>query len=127
MTTMAHLLNGLPYVWGGGHSTFSLVSSGYDCSGFVSAVLHAAGYLQAPVTTQSLPGQPRIRYGPGRWVTIFDRTDAGISDDHVIIEIEGQWWESGGWGVLSDRVHRIHHMQAAYLQSFNLILHPQGL
>ncbi len=60
-------------------------------------------------------------------MTIFDRTDAGIGDDHVIINIDGQWWESGGYGVESDRVHRIQKMNAAYLQSFNLVLHPKGL
>lgn len=127
MTTMAHMLNGLPYVWGGGHSSFSLVSTGYDCSGFVSAVLHAAGYLPGPQTTQTLPDVPSIKPGPGRWVTILDRTDAGIGDDHVIIDIDGQWWESGGWGVESDRVHRMHNVTPAYLQSFNLVLHPKGL
>ena len=127
MTAMAHLLNGLPYVWGGGHSSFSLVSTGYDCSGFVSAVLHAAGYLPGPQTTQTLPDELAIKPGPGRWVTILDRTDAGIGDDHVIIDIDGQWWESGGWGVESDRVHRMHNVTPAYLQSFNLVLHPKGL
>lgn len=127
MRTMARLLNGLPYVWGGGHSAFSLVSGGYDCSGFVSAVLHAAGYLQIPQTTQTLPGEPGIQSGPGHFVTILDRTDAGISDDHVIIDIDGQWWESGGWGVQSDRVHRMQNVTASYLQSFNVVLHPQGL
>jgi hypothetical protein len=127
MTTTARLLNGLPYVWGGGHAGFSYVATGYDCSGFVSTVLHAAGFLRTPQTTQTLPEQPQIKPGPGKWVTILDRTDAGISDDHVIIEIDGQWWESGGWGVGFDRVHRLHDPTAAYLQSFNLVLHPQGL
>jgi hypothetical protein len=127
MLTTARLLNGLPYVWGGGHASFSMVTSGYDCSGVVSAVLHAGGYLQVPVTTQSLPGQPLVKSGPGRYVTIFDRTYLSAEQDHVIIDIDGQWWESGGWGVLSDRVHRMRGVTAAYLKSFNLILHPQGL
>jgi len=127
MTTMARILNGLPYVWGGGHSNFTMISGGYDCSGFVSAVLHAGGYLKVPVTTQSLPGQPGIKSGPGRWVTIFDRTYAGVGADHVIIDIDGQWWESGGWGSGAARVHRMRHVSAAYLQTFNLVLHPRGL
>ena len=83
--------------------------------------------LQVPVTTQTLPDQPLMMPGRGRYVTIRDRTDAGIGDDHVIIDIDGQWWESGGWGVESDRVHRMHHVSRSYLQSFNLILHPRGL
>ena len=33
----------LPYIWGGGHGSW--ISPGYDCSGSVSYVLHAAGLL----------------------------------------------------------------------------------
>src|SRR5881394_1505071 len=36
----ANAIHTLPYVWGGGHRTF--YDSGYDCSGAVSYVLHAA-------------------------------------------------------------------------------------
>jgi hypothetical protein len=127
MRTMARLLNGMPYVWGGGHGDW-MVSTGYDCSGFVSAVLHAGGYLQFPVTTQSLPSQPRILSGPGRYVTIFDRTYASLDADHVIIDIDGQWWESGGGGAGgAPSVHRMKHLSGAYLDTFNLILHPKGL
>jgi hypothetical protein len=127
MRTMARLLNGMPYVWGGGHATWQL-SNGYDCSGFVSAVLHSAGYLSYPVTTQTLPGQHGIRTGPGRWVTIFDRTNDSIEGDHVIMDIAGQWWESGGGGAAgAPRVHRMRRVNATYLESFNRILHPRGL
>jgi cell wall-associated NlpC family hydrolase len=127
MRATALLLNGLPYIWGGGHGDWGL-QPGYDCSGFVSAVLHAAGYLTAPVNTQSLPSQPGIRPGPGRFVTIFDRTDAGGSD-HVIIEIDGEWWESGGSTGSGGgaAVHRIAGISAAYLATFNQVLHPRGL
>jgi hypothetical protein len=126
MLTTAQLLNGLPYVYGGGHADWTLVS-GYDCSGFVSSVLHAAGYLDAPVNTQALPGQPGILTGPGRWVTIFDRTDApAVNEDHVIIYVNGQWWESGGSGAGAG-VHRMATISAGYLATFNRILHPQGL
>ena len=129
MRTEADLLNGMPYVWGGGHQTWG-VATGYDCSGFVSAVLHGGGYLSQPVTTQSLPLQNGIVSGPGRWITIFDRTSGGsLESDHVIIDIDGQWWESGGGstsGGAAD-VHRIRRMNASYLQSFNLVLHPRGL
>jgi cell wall-associated NlpC family hydrolase len=124
MQATARLLNGMPYVWGGGHAGWT-ISTGYDCSGFVSAVLHAAGYLTTPVTTQALPTQPGIASGPGKWVTIFDRTNAAITSDHVIIDIEGQWWESGG--TTTAGVHRITAVTASYLTTFNLVLHPQGL
>jgi hypothetical protein len=127
MLTMARILDGLPYVWGGGHDNFAMIESGYDCSGFVSAVLHAGGYLDGPNTTQTLPSQPLLEPGRGRYVTIRDRTYLSADQDHVIIDINGQWWESGGWGVESDRVHRMHNVTRAYLDSFNLILHPRGL
>jgi hypothetical protein len=121
-------LDGKPYVWGGGHGGWE-PTAGYDCSGFVSAVLHSAGYLEAPVTTNALPSQPGIEAGPGRFVTIFDRTNPSLGEGHVIIDINGQWWESGGsntdGGAAS--VHRIDNMSVAYLATFNEILHPRGL
>jgi cell wall-associated NlpC family hydrolase len=128
MRTMAHLLNGEAYVWGGGHGGWGLVA-GYDCSGFVSAVLHAGGYLSQPQTTQTLPSQPGILTGPGHFVTIFDRTDAGNGSDHVIIDLDGQWWESGGSSAAGGRasVHRIKDISPGYLATFNEILHPSGL
>jgi hypothetical protein len=131
MRTQARLLNGMPYKWGGGHTNW-MVSLGYDCSGFVSSVLHSVGYLKDPVTTQTLMGQRGIMLGPGRHVTIYDRTDGGaLTADHVIIKIKKEFWESGG-SVLNGggaRVHRINRklVTPSYLASFNLILHPEGL
>jgi cell wall-associated NlpC family hydrolase len=129
MVDEANSLIGKPYVWGGGHNNFG-PQAGYDCSGFVSAVLHAGGYLSAPQDTQTLPDQPGIESGPGQYVTIYDRTDAGMSNDHVIIDIGGQFYESGGghgaWGG-GGGVEKIGTPSAAYLASFNRILHPEGL
>jgi hypothetical protein len=131
MRNAARLLNGMPYVWGGGHANWT-ISMGYDCSGFVSAVIHSVGFLRAPVSTQALPFQRGIFPGRGRWVTIYDRTDGGaLNADHVIIEIKGQFWESGGSALSGggDRVHRIPRraISPAYLESFNLVLHPWHL
>jgi hypothetical protein len=62
-------------------------------------------------------------------VTIYDRTDAG-SADHVIIDIGGQFYESGGetgaWGG-GGGVAKIGTPTPAYLASFNQVLHPAGL
>ena len=129
MVDEANSLLGKPYVWGGGHSGWG-PQAGYDCSGFVSAVLHAGGYLSSPQDTQTLPTQPGIENGPGQYVTIYDRTDAGSSNDHVIIDIAGQFYESGGghgaWGG-GGGVEKIGTPSQAYLASFNRILHPAGL
>ena len=54
-----------PYLWGGGHGSFQ---GPYDCSGAVSAVLHAAGLLETPMVSGDLAhyGAP----GPGP-ITIY--------------------------------------------------------
>jgi cell wall-associated NlpC family hydrolase len=65
----ANSIRNKPYVWGGGHGSFS--DRGYDCSGTVSFALHNAGVLQAP-----LPSSDLMRFGErgrGRWITIYTR------------------------------------------------------
>ena len=57
-----------PYIWGGGHRSFK--SRGYDCSGAVSYVLHAAGLLRRPMVSGALGtrwGAPGI----GQWITVY--------------------------------------------------------
>jgi hypothetical protein len=128
MVAMADSLVGKPYVWGGGHSDWS-PQAGYDCSGFVSAVLHAGGYLTAPSDTVNLPNQPGIEPGPGQYVTIYDRAQPG-DNGHVIIEIDGQFYESGGmhgsWGG-GGGVEKIQRPSDTYLATFTSVLHPAGL
>jgi cell wall-associated NlpC family hydrolase len=68
-----------PYVWGGGHGSFS--DDGYDCSGSVSFALHYAGLLDAP-----LPSTDFCHYGRrgrGRWITVYSR------DGHTFAIIAG--------------------------------------
>lgn len=100
MYQSASLLVGAPYTYGGGHNGFTtalstLKSLGVDCSGFVSQVLHSGGYLTSPATTVTLPEQAGILPGVGQWVTIWDRAEAGDAG-HAIIDIAGQFFESGG-------------------------------
>lgn len=73
-----------PYVWGGGHGSF--VSEGYDCSGSVSYVLHAAGLLSSPEDSGELEsfGEP----GPGRYVTIY------ANAEHVWMTIDGRRFDT---------------------------------
>jgi hypothetical protein len=128
MVNEANSLVGKPYVYGGGHSGWA-PQSGYDCSGFVSAVLHAGGFLTAPVDTTALPSQPGMVSGPGQSVTVYDRALPGQSG-HVIIEINGQFYESGGmkgaWGG-GGGVQKIATPSASYLATFPTVLHPEGL
>jgi cell wall-associated NlpC family hydrolase len=128
MLKKAISLLGKPYVYGGGHGGWG-PSIGYDCSGFVSAVLHAGGYLVEPVDTVTLPQQIGILPGKGKFVTIYDRALPGQSG-HVIIEIMGQFFESGGsagpWGG-GGGVEKIAQPTNWYLATFPSILHPAGL
>jgi cell wall-associated NlpC family hydrolase len=128
MVNMANSLLGKPYVLGGGHAGFA-PSSGYDCSGFVSAVLHAGGYLSQPADTTAMPSQAGILPGRGQYVTIYDRALPG-ENGHVIIEINGQFYESGGsagpWGG-GGGVEKIGRPSDAYLAQFPTVLHPSGL
>src|SRR6267154_1415312 len=50
-----------PYVWGGGHGSFS--DNGYDCSGAVSFALHYAGLLDVPLPATAFPVPTKIIRG----------------------------------------------------------------
>ena len=77
-----------PYVWGGGHASFS--SSGYDCSGAVSHALRGAGLLSAPEVSGDLEsfGDP----GAGRWVTVY--ANAG----HTFLVVAGRAFDTANVG-----------------------------
>jgi cell wall-associated NlpC family hydrolase len=68
-----------PYIYGGGHASFK--SAGYDCSGTVSYVLHAAGLLKTPEDSGDLMSWGVS--GVGQWITVY--TDPA----HAFIEIAG--------------------------------------
>jgi hypothetical protein len=68
-----------PYIFGGGHASFS--AAGYDCSGSVSYVLHAAGLLRSPLDSGSFMSWGK--HGIGHWITVY--TNPG----HAFVEIAG--------------------------------------
>ncbi len=68
-----------PYIFGGGHGSFD--DAGYDCSGSVSYVLHAAGLLDTPMDSSEFMGWGSS--GLGRWITVY--TNPG----HAFVEIAG--------------------------------------
>jgi hypothetical protein len=61
-------IHAYPYRWGGGHRTF--YDTGYDCSGAVSYVLHAAGFLTFPMPSGPLASSWGVP-GKGRWITVY--------------------------------------------------------
>ena len=56
-----------PYIWGGGHGSFS--SSGYDCSGAVSFALNGGGFLSSPLDSTGLETWGEA--GAGQWITVY--------------------------------------------------------
>jgi peptidoglycan hydrolase CwlO-like protein len=84
----ANQINDTPYVWGGGHGSFT--SSGYDCSGAVSYALHGGGFLSSPLDSSGLQvwGSP----GGGSWITVF------ANSGHAWAMIAGLRWDTGGTG-----------------------------
>ena len=84
----ANRIHTRPYIWGGGHRGFK--SRGYDCSGAVSYVLHAAGMLRSP-----LASGPLMRWGApgiGQWITIY------ANSGHAWMTIDGRRFDTGGGG-----------------------------
>lgn len=75
-----------PYLWGGGHGSFE--SSGYDCSGSVSYVLHAAGVLSSPMASGPLMGWGAA--GSGKYITIYS------NPGHVFMNVGGVWFDTSG-------------------------------
>jgi peptidoglycan hydrolase CwlO-like protein len=84
----ANQIDDLPYIWGGGHGSFT--SSGYDCSGSVSFALHGGGLLSSPLDSTGLEvwGEP----GGGNWITVF------ANSGHAWAYIAGLRWDTGGPG-----------------------------
>jgi cell wall-associated NlpC family hydrolase len=82
----ANRIRTTPYIWGGGHRSWS--SRGYDCSGSVSYALHGGGLLGTPLVSGSFMawGAP----GPGRWITIY------ANRQHVYAVIAGLRWDTSG-------------------------------
>jgi hypothetical protein len=68
-----------PYVYAGGHAKWNDV--GYDCSGSVSYVLHAAGLLKTSMDSSQFATWGRR--GAGQWITVY--TNPG----HAFIEVAG--------------------------------------
>lgn len=79
-----------PYVYGGGHGSFS---GPYDCSGAVSAVLNAGGWLSSPQSTDGL--KTFGAGGDGGLVTVGVRGSTGRGA-HTMMLLGSKGFESGG-------------------------------
>jgi peptidoglycan hydrolase CwlO-like protein len=84
----ANEINDLPYIWGGGHGSFT--ASGYDCSGAVSFMLHGGGFLSSPLDSTGL--EVWGDSGGGNWITVF------ANSGHAWAYVAGLRWDTGGPG-----------------------------
>jgi len=83
------------YKWGGGHESVQALHErlkGYDCSGYVSHDLWAAGLLDEPMASTALEswGEP----GEGEWITIY--ANAGHAWGKVKTASGWRAFQSGG-------------------------------
>jgi hypothetical protein len=68
-----------PYIYGGGHGVWN--DAGYDCSGTVSYLLHAAGLLKVSMASGEMMSWGRR--GAGQWITVY------TNPSHAFIQIAG--------------------------------------
>jgi cell wall-associated NlpC family hydrolase len=101
-----------PYLWGGGHGKW--IDKGYDCSGSVSFVLAAAGYLEAPLASGPLMSWGES--GPGKWVTIYSH------EGHVWMVVAGVRFDTSGARETGSRWQNDTRSTAGFVAR-----HPPGL
>lgn len=108
----ANRINRKPYRYGGGHARFR--DSGYDCSGTVSYVLHAAGYLRRPRASGDL--MRFGRRGRGQWITVY------ANGGHAYMIIAGLRFDTSGPGPSGPRWRAETRSSRGYAAR-----HPAGL
>jgi hypothetical protein len=84
MIEAANRIRHRPYHWGGGHRSWN--SAGYDCSGSVSYVMHAAGLLDWALDSTGFMHWGGA--GGGSWVRIY------ANREHVFAVIAGLRWDT---------------------------------
>jgi peptidoglycan hydrolase-like protein with peptidoglycan-binding domain len=101
-----------PYVYGGGHGSFS--AEGYDCSGSVSYALHGGGLLSSPEDSSALEsfGEP----GPGRYITIY------ADSEHAWMTIDGRRFDTVALAETGNRWSGSMASAGGYV-----VRHPAGL
>jgi Transglycosylase SLT domain len=112
-------VEGLPYVWGGGHGspTSSPTGGGLDCSGAVGYVLNKIGVMKGSLTSGDMGSV--LKPGPGA-LTVF------YNAEHTFLRLGNEYWgtsvgDSGAGGLGP------HDAPSAdYLASYN-VGHVVGL
>jgi cell wall-associated NlpC family hydrolase len=108
----ANALTRKPYVYGGGHGRWA--DRGYDCSGTVSYVLHAADLLDGALDSSGL-----ARWGArgkGAWISVYGKRT------HAYMVIAGLRFDTSGAGESGPRWRPQPRSGAGYA-----VRHPAGL
>jgi cell wall-associated NlpC family hydrolase len=112
-------VEGLPYVWGGGHGspTSSPTGGGLDCSGAVGYVLNKIGAMKGSLTSGDMGSV--LKPGPGA-LTVF------YNGEHTFLRLGNEYWgtsvgDSGAGGLGPHPAP-----SAGYLASYN-VGHVEGL
>jgi hypothetical protein len=79
-----------PYLYGGGHRSWK--AKGYDCSGAVSYVLHAAGLLKKRPLASGGLARMWGTDGVGQWITVY------ANKSHAYAVIAGLRWDTSAVG-----------------------------
>jgi hypothetical protein len=108
----ANRLTRKPYKWGGGHATWR--DSGYDCSGSVSYVLHAARLLKVARASGGLTSWGAR--GKGGWITVY------ANGGHAYMVIAGLRFDTSGRGEEGPRWRPEPRGARGYVKR-----HPAGL
>ena len=106
-------LDGKPYRMGGGHKSFE--DRAYDCSGTVSYLLHHAGCLDEPTTSDAL--RKFGKKGEGEWITVYARRG------HVFLSVAGLRFDTG----YTDGSHGPQWTTRSRPANGAAVRHPAGL
>jgi cell wall-associated NlpC family hydrolase len=101
-----------PYQYGGGHGTWN--DDGYDCSGSMSYVLHAAGLLDTALDSTGFMSWGRS--GKGTWVTTY------ANPSHSYMVVAGLRFDTSGLSADGSRWHSDMRSSDGYA-----VRHPNGL
>jgi cell wall-associated NlpC family hydrolase len=112
MIAAGNRIHDMPYKYGGGHGRWN--DTGYDCSGSMSYVLHAAGLLDSALDSTGFMSWGQA--GRGRWVTNY------ANSSHSYMVIAGLRFDTSGRADDGSRWDTEMRSSAGYT-----VRHPAGL
>jgi hypothetical protein len=112
MIAAGNRIHDKPYKYGGGHGTWN--DTGYDCSGSMSYVYHAAGLLDEALDSTGFMSWGER--GKGAWVTNY------ANSSHSYMVIAGLRFDTSGRADAGSRWHTEMRSSTGYT-----VRHPAGL